>query len=52
MEHLNRCLAVTDKGKIAWHKQTIGLAEGFSWSQFVVSCLVWRWPQKRGVGNV
>ncbi len=26
MEHLNRCRAVTDKGKDAWHKRTIGLA--------------------------
>jgi hypothetical protein len=27
MEHSNRCLAVTDKGKIAWQKRTIGLAK-------------------------
>jgi hypothetical protein len=26
LEHLNRCLAVTDKGNNAWHKRTIGLA--------------------------
>ncbi|MGJ4927040.1 hypothetical protein ACQR1I_03445 [Bradyrhizobium sp. HKCCYLS2038] len=26
IEPLNRCLAVTDKGKDAWHKRTIGLA--------------------------
>jgi hypothetical protein len=40
MEHPNRCLAVTDKGKIAWHNHGIGLAEGFSSRQFVVICLV------------
>jgi hypothetical protein len=35
MEHLNRCLAVTDKGKVAWHKRMIGMAGDFpkvSWS--------------------